>query len=740
MLISTKIFSLPRYLFWNCLLRLVGCQGYIVLRILNLSCFQIYGVISMFYPARLVKQIILVLLLTLLPASVWCKEVDPFDTNRARLLGHMLQQQLGGKHYSQKPTDDALSSAAFDLYLKQLDFQKRFLWQEDVDRLTEYRNKIDDAIRRGRLELPLVGRDILNQRISQVQEVVAELLQNNIDPTVIESMETDPEKLDYVVDLTELRARWKNIIKAQTLGSYISLREDDIGVDDDGALLPVDAEMEVELLLKAREKVGKTTRNRLKRMFEETPQDHYDRYLNVISHAFDPHTSYLPPTTKEDFDIQMSGSLEGIGATLREDDGYIKVVRVIPGSAAARQGQLEADDIILKVAEGAADAIDITDTRIRDAVSLIRGKKGTEVRLTVKKADGRRQVIPIIRDVVEIAETFVKGTTVTDEKSGQTFGYIKIPSFYRDYSGKTDRNCTDDLRNELKKQGKANISGLILDLRNNGGGSLSDAVSVTGLFIKTGPVVQIRSGSGKIRVMSDDDRSVEYSGPMIVLVNRFSASASEILAGALQDYGRALIVGDKHTHGKGTVQALLDLDRFVNLRGMEKYMPLGAVKVTIQKFYRISGESTQEKGVSPDVVLPSRLDGLESGEKYLDNALPWDHIASANYQHWEDSPEDIAALQRLSDARIKQDEDFQEIISDADNAEKRRKETQQSLLLKDMLAERDQLRDERERMTPHGLMADDDKKKEQSLDEKIADDPYVEEGVTLLLDLLGSSS
>lgn len=696
----------------------------------------------MFYPAKYVNRIVFVLLLALLPVSAWCKEVDPFDTNRARLLGHMLQQQLSGKHYSQKPTDDALSNAAFDLYLKQLDFQKRFLWQEDVAKLKEYRSEIDDAIRRGRLNLPLAGRDILNQRISQVQDIVTVLLEEKIDPTVVENMETDSEKIDYVVGLSDLRERWRKIIKAQTLGRYISLREDDIGVDDDGALLPVDQDTTAELLLQAREKVGKTNHNLLKRMLEETPQDHYDRYLNVISRAFDPHTSYLPPTSKEDFDIQMSGSLEGIGATLREDDGYIKVVRVIPGSAASKQGKLGADDIILKVAEGSAEAVDITDTRIRDAVALIRGKKGTEVRLTVKKPDGRQQVIPIIRDVVEIAETFVKGTTVTDEKSGETFGYIKIPSFYRDYSGKTDRNCTDDLREELIRQRKENTAGLILDLRNNGGGSLADAVSVTGLFIETGPVVQIRSGSGKIRVMSDDDRAVEYSGPMIVLVNRFSASASEIVAGALQDYGRALIVGDEHTHGKGTVQALLDLDRFVNLRGMDKYMPLGAVKVTIQKFYRISGESTQEEGVLPDVVLPSRLDGLESGEKYLDNALPWDHIASAEYQHWQPSAKNIAELKKLSEARITQNEDFQEIISDADNAQKRREETQQSLLLEDMLAERDQLRDERERMTPHGMMAmeDDDEKKEQSLDEKIADDPYVEEGVTLLLDLMGSSS
>jgi len=693
----------------------------------------------MYFPVKYINRVIFVLLLTLLPVSSWGKDVEPFDTNRARLLGHMLQQQLSGKHYSQKPTDDALSNAAFDLYLKQLDFQKRFLLQEDVTKLELYRYQIDDAIRRGRLELPLLGQDLLNHRITQIQTVLTELFQEEIDPTVVESIETDPEKTAYASDLPELRERWRKIIKGQTFARYIGLREDDIGLDDDGKLLPVDEDTDIELLFQAKKKVAKTDHNLLKRMLEETSQDHYDRYLNAIARAYDPHTNYLPPTSKEDFDIQMSGSLEGIGATLREDDGYIKVVRIIPGSAAARQGQLAADDIILKVAEGNDDAVDITDTRIRDAVALIRGKKGTEVRLTVKKADGSRLVIPIIRDVVEIKETFVKGTTTTDGESGQTFGYIKIPSFYRDYSGKTNRNCTDDLRRELKKLSKEKISGLILDLRNNGGGSLSDAVSTTGLFFKTGPVVQIRSGSGKIQEMSDNDPSVEYAGPMIVLVNRFSASASEILAGALQDYRRALIVGDEHTHGKGTVQALLDLDRFVNLRGMEQYMPLGAVKITIQKFYRISGESTQEKGVIPDIELPSRLAGLKSGEKYLDNALPWDHIASATYQRWEPAPKNISELQQHSQARIKKNKKFQEIISDANNAKKRREETQQSLLLKDILAERDQLHDEKERMAPHGPMtAGDDKKKTKTLDEEIADDPYVKEGVAILEDELRS--
>ncbi len=696
-------------------------------------------------PAKLVSRVVLLLLLVALPIGSWAKNGETFDTNRARLLGHMLQQQLSGKHYSQKPTDDALSEAAFDLYLKQLDFQKRFLLKSDVAELMTYRDQIDDAIRRGRLALPLAGRKILNQRVAQVQTMVEALLKEKIDPTVDESVETDPDKIDYAANLDELRERWRKTLKGQILSRYISLREDEVGVDDNDALLPVDKDKAAELMAQAQKKVGKTIHNLLKRMLEETEQDHYDRYLNAFARAYDPHTGYLPPMTKEDFDIQMSGSLEGIGATLREDDGYIKVVRIIPGSAAAKQGQLGADDIILKVAEGAGDPVDITDTRIRDAVALIRGKKGTEVRLTVKKPDGRKLIIPIVRDVVEIKETFVKGTTLTDKESGDVFGYVKIPSFYRDYSGKTNRNVTDDLRKELQTLRAKDINGLILDLRNNGGGSLSDAVSVTGLFIKSGPVVQIRSSGGKIQVLQDGDRSIEYTGPMIVLVNRFSASASEIVAGALQDYGRALIVGDEHTHGKGTVQALLDLDRYVNLRGMEKYMPLGAIKVTIQKFYRISGESTQEKGVVPDIILPSRLDGLESGEKYLDNALPWDKIASARYERWKKAPRDIPELQQLTKKQIAENKDFQEIIADAKSAKERRDHTLQSLKLVDMLKERDQLREERKRMKEHGVMmhgsfdsddTKDDKKKEPTLDEKLAEDPYVKQSTLLLKELI----
>lgn len=691
--------------------------------------------------AKTVARSCCIALLCLLPFVSFSQAEEALNTNRARLLGHILQQQLGSQHYNQKLTDVNLSQAAFDLYLKQLDPQKRFLLREDVDQLQVYRNQVDNAIRRGRLDLPLIGREIIQERIKQVQTIATAILEEPFDPDITENFENDPDKYDFAVNLTELREYWRKNLKLQILSRYISLRENDIGLDAAGELLEVDAETHATLLVQARENVVKSHNTFMTRLLAETEQDHYDRYLDAVARAYDPHTNYLPPTSKEDFDIQMSGSLEGIGATLREDDGFIRVVRVIPGSAAARQGQLEADDIILKVAEGTAEPVEVTNTRLRDAVSLIRGKKGTEVRLTLRKPDGQRLIVPIIRDVVEIEESFVQGTIIEDNTSGLRFGYVKIPSFYRDHSGKTERNSTDDTRNELIRLGEKGISGLILDLRNNGGGSLSDAVSVTGLFIEGGPVVQVRDSSGSIRSMRDDDNGIAYAGPMIVLVNRFSASASEILAGALQDYGRALIVGDEHTHGKGTVQAVLDLDRFVRLRGMAQYLPLGAAKVTIQKFYRISGESTQELGVIPDIILPSRLDGLESGEKYMDNALPWDRVAAARYTPWKQPLSNLETLQQRSNERVLHSEEFQQIRSASNRAQARRQQTVQSLLLADMLKERRQLQEEQKSlMTPHGMLQqeneDSTKSREEILRESMSTDPYVKEGLLIFNDIL----
>ncbi|MDY0270648.1 carboxy terminal-processing peptidase [Trichloromonas sp.] len=683
-------------------------------------------------------------------SSLAALPAEEFDINRARLLSFILRGQINQNHYSQKPIDDTLSRAAFDLYLKQLDGQKRFLLKEDADKLEGFATRIDDEINRGRLELASLGARMMSLRLAQVEKLAGELIEETFDFSVDESLETDPEKLDFCKDEAELRERWRKILKFQVLVRYLNLLEDEEEkAKTEGKKL---AKTEAQLLETAREKVRKSNADFFDRMRQETEQDHYDRYFNAITRAFDPHTNYLPPQTKEDFDISMSGSLEGIGATLQEEDGYIKVIRIIPGSASSRQGQLQAEDIILEVAQGKGEPVDVTDARLRDAVSLIRGKKGTEVRLTVKKPDGRRLIIPIIRDVVQIEETFVKGTILKDEKSSKKFGYIRIPSFYRDFKntvrGGDGRNSTDDVREELRKMTKAGIDGLVLDLRNNGGGALTDAVSITGLFIEKGPVVQIKNRNGRINVLSDQDPAIDYRGPMVVLINKFSASASEILAGALQDYRRAVIIGSEHSYGKGTVQTMADLDANLPFINLDKYRPLGAMKVTTQKFYRVSGESTQYRGVVPDIILPDPLRHVEAGEQYVDNSLHWDSVERTSFTPWN-PPLALPPLVDRSHERVAANEEFNEILTETERAKIRREQTRQSLAVEVVRKEREEEKKLRtSKLMGHGAMgmedANADEKKDHQLDEverekewlkELAEDPYVGESRRILLDM-----
>lgn len=672
---------------------------------------------------------------------------DPDEAGRAKLLSYILRHQLIMAHFSHKQMDDELSTAAYDLYLKQLDFQKRFLLKQDVERLESFRTSIDDEMNLGKITLPAVASSILRERVGQVMEMVESILAQDLDYDKSENLETDPKKLDFCSSLDELRQRWRKNLKYQVIARYLNLREDQLNATEDkDKAVP----SEEDLFREAREKVLKSQTDFLERMQQETLRDHFDRYFNTVARAFDPHTHYMPPTEKEDFDISMRGSLEGIGALLREEDGYIKVVSIIPGSAAAKQGQLQAEDVILKVGEGAGEPVDVTDTRIRDAVALIRGKKGTEVRLTVKKSDGSQMIIPIMRDVVQIEESFVKSTVLSGKKKGVSYGYIKVPSFYRDFAatqnGKKGRNSTDDVLAELESLKKEGIDGLILDLRNNGGGSLMDAVSITGLFIETGPVVLIKSSDGRMETLEDRDPFIGYKGPVIVLVNRFSASASEIVAGALQDYGRAIVVGGEHTHGKGTVQAMIDLNQRVPFLNMGKYLPLGALKVTTQKFYRVTGESTQYRGIVPDIVLPDNLEHLETGEQYLDHSLPWDTVQEIPFRPWNKPVEDLDVLRRESDGRVNQDKDFASIVEQNQAALARREKTLQAIDLETVRKEwqESKARLEADGGAPHGPMdkKEDKKAEELSKDEKqkrwieeLEEDPYTREAMDILMDM-----
>jgi len=693
------------------------------------------------------------------------------DRKRNKIIGYMLSKQLPTLHFSEKIMDDELAQAAFKLYIKQLDYQKRFLLQSDVDQLKSFADYIDNNLKSGRISLPDAGFDILSEKIMLVEKMVAEML---VDSKVRfgkdlsvgifhvrkkESYETDIEKLNFAEDFAELKYRWRQVLKAQVISRFLDLEEDQKKEQEKGNKKENEKDKEKkikseeELWQEAVEKVAKRNKNFFHRLHQETLQDHYDRFFNAVTRSFGPHTNYIPPASKEDFDINMRGSLEGIGALLREEDGFIKVVRIIPGSASARQGQLEGEDLILQVAQEGEEPVDITDMRLRDAVRLIRGPKGEEVRLTVRKADGTKEVIAIVRDVVQIEETFVK-SAVIDSGDGRKTGYIFIPGFYRDFEGTRNgahgRNSTDDTRQEIIELMGKNIDGIVLDLRDNGGGALKDAVDIAGLFIESGPIVQVKNSFGDKRILSDKDANILYDGPVVVLVNKFSASASEIVAAALQDYGRAVVVGGNHTHGKGTVQTIIDLNDHIPFLHFKKYDDLGALKIMIQKFYRVNGGSTQYKGVEPDIVLPTLFDHLKTGERYLDYSLPWDSIESVEYAPYSKNKLDLDKLRKRSLARAEKDEGLKIIREEAEKAKKRMDETTVSIDIDDIRQKRQEAHMVREKVGAHyrkyrqelGDDLDRDDKDDGKADDKEAwlkdvnDDPYIREAVHIIEDII----
>ncbi len=685
-----------------------------------------------------------VLLCPLHVASEESSRVDAAEfQKRNRLIGYMLAKQLPTIHLSDKSMNDEQARAAFTLYLSQLDFQKRFLLQQDVDQLTAFASYIDDNLVQGNNPLPDAGMDIIGERIDQVEKMVDAFLGGFFDLNAKEYLETDPKKLAFAATLQELQDRWRTILKAEVVTRYLELEEE--------AKKAGKKNGQETLIQEAKSRVAKRYKETFRRLHQETRQDHYDRYFNAVARSFDPHTNYIPPAGKEQFDISMRGSLEGIGALLREDDGFIKVMRIIPGSAAARQGRIQAEDIILQVAQGAEEPVDVTDMRLSDAVRLIRGPKGSEVRLTVRKADGSKDVIAIIRDVVQIEETFVK-STVLPNPDGSTVGLIYVPSFYRDFektsNGESARNSTDDTRNEILALKNKGVDGIILDLRNNGGGALVDAVDIAGLFLPSGPIVQVKNSNGSVRVLNDEDPEVLYDGPLVVIVNAFSASASEIVAAALQDYHRAVIIGGPSTHGKGTVQTVIDLNENVPLLHVSKYDDLGALKVSIQKFYRVTGGSTQSKGVEPDIALPSLLESLKSGERFLEFSLPWSSIDPVPFASFPTLSMKVDALRKASNGRVAASGKFKAIQEEVARVNKQAEHSLVSLNIDDMRRKNEESRLAKEKVgkqfgfTDDGEKSgEDDEAAEESQPsgavwlEEVKDDPYIEEARLIVTDM-----
>ena len=562
-------------------------------------------------------------------ALVFCSN-KPFSGDEPLLKRLMIT--LNGQHYAPKTINDEFSLLAFENALENLDGGKQFYTQEDIAKLQSFEKQIDDQINAGRFDFFDSAWNTLMKRLDQIEPWILEPLKTPLDYKVEGSFEVSQENKNFPADDAALKDYWTRWTRYQVVDRlYRKQKQQEVlkkGKDSTGIIkiVPFDT-----LELKARNETKTFVENWFKRWRKMDRQDKVAFYANTIAEIYDPHTNYFPPADKENFDISMTGKLEGIGATLTERDGYVKVERIVPGSASYKQGELKAGDLILKVAQGEEEPVDVVDMKLDDAIQLIRGKKGTEVRLTVKKPDGVIKVIPIIREVVVIEETYARSALISYK--GKRFGIIQLPSFYADFSSRgRGRNSAGDVRLEVEKLQEEKVNGIILDLRNNGGGSLADAIEMSGLFIASGPIVQVKDSEGNINAANDFNPTTLYDGPLVVLTNAYSASASEILAAALQDYKRAIILGSKSTFGKGTVQTMVALNG-----GRTDVFPrgFGELKVTIQKFYRINGGTTQLKGVEPDVVVPDIYDGVERGEKEMNYHLAYDQIPSARYKSYE---------------------------------------------------------------------------------------------------------
>lgn len=612
------------------------------------------------------------------------------DKNEA--IDQIIMQSLNSAHYAPKEVNDDFSEKVFKLYIQRLDYNKKFLNQEDINELKQFKHSIDEDINTGRFTFFDKSVEVIDKRIDEAQAYYKEILDKPFDFTKEETLELDAEKINFSKNKDVLKEDWRKYLKYQTLSRITEMMDSQEKAKEKSDTVKIKSKDELEIA--ARKKVLKSNDDWFKRLKKLDRNDRITAYFNSITGIYDPHTEFFPPKEKANFDIGMSGQLEGIGAQLQEKDGAIKVSSIVPGSASYRQGQLKPGDVILKVAQGDAEPVDITDMRLDDAVQLIRGKKGTEVRLTIRKPDNSIVVIAIIRDIVVIEETYAQSVILKGKKN---IGYIKLPTFYADFNGNNGRSCAKDIKKELQKLKEEKVDGIILDLRYNGGGSLPDVVNMAGLFIEKGPIVQVKSKTGIPQVMDDTDPSVVYDGPLTIMVNSNSASASEIMAAAIQDYKRGIIVGTSpSTFGKGTVQRFFNLDDYLPAQ-YANIKPLGQVKITTQKFYRINGGATQLKGVIPDIILPDPYYLLDQGEKEQDYPMTWDEIAPAIYQPLN-TTYSVDKLKANSEARLKKNAGFTILENAAKRLKKQKDSTIVSLNFDKYISEQKRFKAESKKM------------------------------------------
>lgn len=599
------------------------------------------------YPSRAARTLV-VGLSAVVAASIGARQLcssDQVDQETARLVSQMIPRF----HLSQTGIDDKISGMLVDGYVKELDPQKLYFLQADIDAFNQDRSSLDEALKEGNVDFAYRVFDVFKQRVTTQCELAHQLLDTEHDFTVSEEMLADPDDRTWAASQEELNERWRKWIKRELL----EFRLDDKPAEE------------------AKADLHKRYRNiKLMRIDQQKPIDTLEIYLTELAQCFDPHSSYMSPNTWEDFEISFRLSLDGIGASLRSDDGYTIVHEIVAGGAADKDGRLKPDDKILGVGQETGDIVDIYEMKLTDVVRMIRGQKGTIVKLRVKPAaGGDTQLYELTRQKIELNDQAVRGEVIeTEDRIGRAgrIGVIHVPSFYRDFEGAQGggsfKSASADMARVLQEFSQSGgVDCVVIDLRSNGGGALSEAIEMSGHFIDQGPVVQVKDEQGTVKALDDEIPGVLYSGPLVVVCNRLAASASEIFAGVIKDYRRGIIVGDTTTHGKGTVQNLMDVAPAQVFRIFQP-TERGKLKLTIQQFYRVNGDSTQNLGVRSDVVLPSLLDHADLGESFLEHALPFDQIKPARYSGGRFvNPELVAAVQHSSEDRVAQQEDFQEL-------------------------------------------------------------------------------
>ena len=569
---------------------------------------------------------------------------DPTDQETAKLVSRMIPRF----HLSKKQIDDKTSSLLFDSFFQDLDPQKLYFQKGDIAKFEPLRTKLDDQVKDGNVQFAYDVFELYKQRIAEQTEVAHKWIDADHDFTVDEVIETDGKKLAWCETKEELNERWRKRIKYDLLQ------------------FKLDGQTPEE----SKKRLHSRYRNNNSLISKYDTGEELEVYLTSLANCFDPHSTYMSPYTWEDFEIQMKLSLDGIGAALRSEDGYTVVAEIVPGGAAAEDGRLKVEDRIIGVdQDGSGEFVDIFEMKLSEVVRMIRGPRGTVVRLQAKPKDnGELKVITLTRKKIELTESAVKGEIIdTGERLGRPgrIGVVSLPSFYRDLSGAQGggefKSAAADLEKVLQRFNRERVDAVIVDLRSNGGGALTEAIDVSGLFIDRGPVVQVKEPGGSVTPLEDKDPGAAYTGPLVVICNRLSASASEIFAGVIKDYHRGIIVGDTTTHGKGTVQNLIDVSAG-QLFSIIRSTDLGKLKLTIQQFYRVNGDSTQNYGVRSDIVLPSKIDHWDLGEAFLDNALPFDQVPPVKYSEGSmASPEMISMIKENSQQRIAQNEEFQKL-------------------------------------------------------------------------------